>query len=680
MNIYTAIQTPALIFGLILTALSIHQPILMAQDLDNKGKEFIVSYIANPLGSPVFTEVHLTADVPTEVTVHYPTNAPTFETTVAVNPGAVTIVEIPNTSASAWPTETPANNTVRLFANQEFVTYMVNRAVFTSDAALALPVETMNTEYIVMTYNEAFDHAQFVVTAAFDNTNVTITPSSNTLGGKTAGVPFSVQLNRGEGYMVRQANAGTNGGLAGSIVTSDKPVGLTNGNGCTEVPVGTAACDGIFQIGQPVQSWGNEVLVVNLPNRPSGSIYRILASEDNTSLTQNGVEIATLNRGEFHETPPLPGNHVFAGDKPIYVVQFMTGINSPGAVSGDPAMGNMIPTAQFLENYTFSTVGGAQFTQHWLTVIANNADLETITIDGAPIGAGEFSPINGTSFSAATFVLSEGTHTTSSVNPHGITVQGYNSADSYIYPGGARFEFINPFGDDVPPVCQIQFNAGPPASFTGTASDDGVGIFFVQLLGGSENVALNVAPFVPGANQVAFEVEIIDQDLEFSGTVRATDGAGNTCEAKLFSDPECTSTSLTNTLFAMDGGALVQRNLAFRSARALRRAGARRNAVKMIREQAEEAYQSAWSATWALPETIFSCLKPEFCIESSLTAASSQYLEDVTALRTLVNRTARRLNRRGRAGQAKRIRRASNQRLNKNLELLSNVPATNTVC
>lgn len=38
---------------------------------------------------------------------------------------------------------------------------MINRAQYTSDAALGLPVDTLNTEYIVMTYNEAFLSAQF---------------------------------------------------------------------------------------------------------------------------------------------------------------------------------------------------------------------------------------------------------------------------------------------------------------------------------------------------------------------------------------------------------------------------------------------------------------------------------------------------------------------------------------
>ena len=37
-----------------------------------------------------------------------------------------------------------------------------------------------------------------------------------------------------------------------------------------------------------------------------------------------------LQRGEFIETAPLPGSHVFSANLPIFVVQYMTGIGSPG--------------------------------------------------------------------------------------------------------------------------------------------------------------------------------------------------------------------------------------------------------------------------------------------------------------------------------------------------------------
>lgn len=519
--------------------------------LDNKGTDFIVSFMPNYTG-PVDIELHLTADAPTSVTVDYPVNSPTFTTTVNVNPGAITVVSLPQTASTDWPPDAVQNNAVRMSAAGEFVAYMINRQDFTSDAALALPIDTMNTDYVVSTYDEAFFEAQFVVTAAFDATTVTITPSNAAQGGHPAGVPFNVVLNRGEGFLVAGAAVGTNGGLAGSIVTSDKPVGVTNGNRCTQVPIGTAACDTLMEIAQPTQSWGLEALVVNLPDRPSGSVYRIVASSDATTISLDGAPIGTIDRGDYLEVGPLAGNHVFAGDKPIFVTQYMTGVVSPGATTGDPAMGNMVPTEQYLSSYTFATVGAGQFAVHYVTVIADNADLATILLDGAPIGAGAFSPIPGTNYSGAVVQIAEGTHTTSSTSPHGITVEGLNSADSYLYPGGALFQFINPQGDSNPPLCNVSCSA-QTQQCTGTATDDrpsedldgngvldpgedlngnGVidddtGIFFVELAPGSTNLSLNVPPFVPGTGTVGFTVDATAAPA--SGTLVATDGSGNTC-------------------------------------------------------------------------------------------------------------------------------------------------------
>ena len=60
---------------------------------DNKGTEFILSFIPNY--STPNVELHLTADAATDVTVEYPVNSPTFTTTVAVTPGAITAVSLP---------------------------------------------------------------------------------------------------------------------------------------------------------------------------------------------------------------------------------------------------------------------------------------------------------------------------------------------------------------------------------------------------------------------------------------------------------------------------------------------------------------------------------------------------------------------------------------------------------
>lgn len=524
--------------------------------LDNKGTDFILAFNPN-FDAANTVELHLTGDMATNVTVEYPVNSPTFTTTVGINPGNVTIVTLPNSAAQGWTANSVKNNVVRAFADQEFVVYMINRRRATTDAALALPIDTMNTEYLVLDYNPAAIGSQFNVFAAFDNTTVTITPSTNIVG-HLAGVPFTVTLNRGEGYYARGSTTFVENTLTGSVVSSDKPVGLTNGNGCTQVPRGTAACDHIFEVAQPVQSWGLRAMVANLPNRPGGTIYRILASEDNTTITQDGTVIGVRNRGEFIETAQISGNHVFEGDKPIFVGQYMTGQNSSGARLGDPAMGNMIPSEQYLSEYTFSTVGDNQFAQNFLTVIAENMDVGLLLLDGTAIPASEFSSIGTTGFSSAVVTLSQGAHNTSSSRPHGITVEGYNSFDSYIYPGGALFQFINSVGDANPPLCSV-FTSEIPGALEGTAqdnrptedingngnldpgedlngnnqTDEDTGIFFVELVPGSTNLTLTVATFVPGSSPVNFTLRPNDPNLPAVGSVVATDGAGNTCEAEI---------------------------------------------------------------------------------------------------------------------------------------------------
>lgn len=422
--------------------------------IDNKGREFVVGLMPNPLGS-VTASVQLTSDVPTSVTIQYPVNSPSFSQTVALTPGQVRVVNLPAGTHTGWTTGRVLNNAVRVFGPDEFVTYVVNRAQFTSDAGMALPIDALGTSYIVTTYRGsaivAADRSEFLVMAAFDGTTVTITPKATVRipvpgTNAPANIPFQITLNRGQGFLAEALLAGAD--LTGTLVEADRPVALLNGNICTNIPTTVTACDHIFEVAHPLRSWGTSALVRNLPNRNGGSIYRVVASVDGTAVRRNGVLQATLNKGQFFETGPLTGSHVFEADHPIFVTQFMTGAGSAGASLGDPAMSNMIPPDQYLKAYTFSTVGGSQFAQHFLTLIAPDASIGSVTLDGNPVAAAQFTPIGTTGFSSALLPIAEGSHTTASPQPHGITVEGLNSFDSYIYPGGAQLEFINQFCGD----------------------------------------------------------------------------------------------------------------------------------------------------------------------------------------------------------------------------------------
>ncbi|MES1242912.1 MAG: prenyltransferase/squalene oxidase repeat-containing protein [Acidobacteriota bacterium] len=422
--------------------------------IDNKGREFFVGFLAN-LRTTASAQIHLTSEIPTSVTIQYPVNSPSFSQTVSVTPGQVRVVNLPNVTHNSWTAGRVLNNAVRVSSPDEFVVYLVNRDTATSDAAMALPVDALGTSYIVTTYRgsaaHSGDRSEFLVIAPFDGTTVTITPAatlrmSAPTPNAPPNVPFQITLNRGQGF--RGEALSSTGDLTGTLIESDRPVAVLNGNICTNIPTTTLACDHVFEVAHPLQSWGDSALVANLPNRTGGTIYRVVASVDGTQVFRNGVLQATLNKGKFLETGPLTGSHFFSADQPIFVTQFMTGDDAPGATNGDPAMANMIPPDQYLESYTFSTVGGAQFSQHFLTLIAPATAVGSVQLDGTPVAPAQFTPIGSSGFSSALLPLGEGSHTTSSPQPHGITVEGLNSFDSYIYPGGARLEFINQFCGD----------------------------------------------------------------------------------------------------------------------------------------------------------------------------------------------------------------------------------------
>ncbi len=279
---------------------------------------------------------------------------------------------------------------------------------------------------------------------------MTITPSQNLSTGQVAGFSFTVNLNRGQGWLATGTASGPSGDLTASTVESTFPVSVTNGVGCVNIDGGV--CDHVFEVAQAVQTWGTGIPAANLPGfATTGVRYRIMAADDNTTVLQDGVSIGLLNEGNFLTTPRLTGGHFFEGDeagspKPIFVMQLMPGDASLSEICtrGDPSIGNIIPAAQYQSAYTFSTVGGGQFACNFVTIIAENADVGTLTLDGVAVPPGSFTAIGGSGYSSAVVEVLSGVHeTVSPAGTHGLTVEGYNRDDSYLYPGGAALNAIN---------------------------------------------------------------------------------------------------------------------------------------------------------------------------------------------------------------------------------------------
>ncbi len=435
-------------------------------ELDHIGADFLLAFIREPtppggiteeLSTIPMQELLLVSDIATNITIQYPAYCPIFLHTETLVPGIVSAVLLPDEVSTSAVADSVNAGAVRVFGDTEFTCIMTCRQFAITDTALALPIDTMGTDYIISTYNSDIvpdDRGRFAVVAAQDDTTISITPTHD-LVGHPGGTTFQKHLNQGQVYFAESLSGGPVNDLTGTIVNSDKPVGVTNGNLCTNVPSNVIACDFIFEVSQPTNFWGTTVPIANLPDRvPAGVLYRVLAAEDGTTLQSAVGQFApqTIDRGEFFEIISA-SDDVWTADSPIQVTQFMTGgsysnLTGQDAPIGDPAMINLLPSNQYRNEFTVVALddlvlSGANhdstFQKHLITIIAENGDTSTIERNGTAIGPGNFTAIGASGYSVARIEVDAGAHTTSSNNPHSVTIQGYQEWESYGNPGGASF-------------------------------------------------------------------------------------------------------------------------------------------------------------------------------------------------------------------------------------------------
>ena len=226
--------------------------------------------------------------------------------------------------------------------------------------------------------------------------------------------------------------------LTGSIVSSDKPVAVFGGNRCTDIPGsgGFFFCDQLVEQPRSTDTWGKSFVTVPLATRSGGDTFRFLASVNGTTVNVNGAPVATLNRGDFHETIRAGASTVTANE-PIQVAQYSNS-STVDSVTSDLFMMLIPPFEQFLGDYTVSTPASG-FTTNFVNVVAPDAAVGLVMLDGAPIPAGDFSSIGSSGFSGAQVSVALGSHTLVSTFPFGAFSYGFAPADSYGYPGGASY-------------------------------------------------------------------------------------------------------------------------------------------------------------------------------------------------------------------------------------------------
>ncbi|MDH4392721.1 MAG: IgGFc-binding protein [Aquabacterium sp.] len=419
--------------------------------VDSKGTSFWLMFPANFSGAAL--TLFITGDTATTGTVSIPGSG--FSTPFSVTPGVVTSVPVPN-SAEVTAVDSITNQGIRVVANAEVTVYGLSRLQATTDAFLGLPTDALGTDYINLGFRNVniVNATQFGIVATQNGTVVTITPTAQA-GSRTAGVPFSVTLNQGQTYLLR-STASSPADLSGSLISATAPIAVFGGHQCANIPSGNVvACDYIVEQLPHTGTWGRSFATMPLATRILGDTFRILASVNGTVVSVNGVNVATLNRGQFHEQT-IAGPASINATQPVLVAQYSNSSSFDG-VTSDPFMMLIPPFEQFLASYTVTTPASG-FNTNFINIVVPNASVGVVTLDGTPVPGASYTAIAGTGFSGARLPVTLGAHNLSGPLPFGAFMYGFASFDSYGYPGGQSF-------DEVAKVTRLTLS---PATSTGT--------------------------------------------------------------------------------------------------------------------------------------------------------------------------------------------------------------------
>lgn len=160
------------------------------------------------------------------------------------------------------------------------------------------------------------------IVATEDNTELTITPTRPVFPGRPAGVPFTLQLNRGQTIAVvpeDYANTGqeAENHLGGTRVESDKPIAITSSDDSVRgYPGGCYDLIGDQLI--PTSIIGTEYIAMR-GRLTIPEFFYVLATEDDTEVEIDGVLVDIIQAGQQLRWQFTQQTHFIKTSKPAYV-------------------------------------------------------------------------------------------------------------------------------------------------------------------------------------------------------------------------------------------------------------------------------------------------------------------------------------------------------------------------
>lgn len=405
-----------------------------AQQLPTRGTRFWAGYMQNGFAAQSL-KIHIAATSATSGTISIPGSG--WSTGFSVGANAVAVVDIPLAAENSG-TETVVNKGVLVQSQDSVNVFISSYQNYTTDLSQILPEPSLGTLYRVDSYHgmpnfNNLHKSEMLVLATEDGTQVRITPTANTGGGHVAGVPFTVDLNAGQTYQIQAATDVLD--LTGTLVEATdqsgpcRPFAVFGGAMCATAPGSCSACDHIFDQLIPITAWGTRYYTVPIQG-VTASTYRVLAHQNNTSVTLGAGAPFVLNAGQVFEANTVSTPVCINADKPVSVVQVMEGYSCVG--NGDPSLLVLAPAGRTSKRASFHSASTTQINQHSVSVVVESGAVGQLYLDGALVNSNLFQPYAGCSTrSYAKIPLTSGVHRLQSVSGFQAYAFGIGFGESY---------------------------------------------------------------------------------------------------------------------------------------------------------------------------------------------------------------------------------------------------------
>lgn len=310
------------------------------------------------------------------------------------------------------------------------------------------PDSSLGTDYRIATwglYNDPGEDnkTEFVITAPYDNTSVTVTPSVRPIGRPDAS-PFTFTLNAGECYIVKAdiTAAPTATSLSGSFVQASRPVSVITALTCGYAPLGDEACNELLNMPLP-RSYTDTVFLTAPFSTFEGYSLIFVSDDPNFFVVQPGGFTYTSVNG-VAVVPFTLGSQEYLTTSPAQCYQLSSGYDRTRDGMSDPSMITVLPRSQWLDSVEWFSpdladpVFGTPFPNYISVVYPQTAESKIMIDDVPALTLATPQPIAGTPYSNMVIQVPAGRHHMTSPEPMYAFASGFSIADAYSFNVGER--------------------------------------------------------------------------------------------------------------------------------------------------------------------------------------------------------------------------------------------------